>query len=156
MRGRALGREESGQMTVELAVMVPVAIVVALIVYNLLTFVELCAQFDRVSHAAIVTQAVSPAGADYGSNAIQAVRTSIEDAMPQGSCEVDVALEPVSRFGGGTAFAAGPALVRVSCTLRYRPWPSAFSIAGVAFDPPMELVHERSLVVDRYRSGVVM
>ena len=152
---RALAREERGQMTVELAVMVPVAIVVGLIIWNLLTFVELCAQFDRVSHAAIVTQAVSPAGADPRASSILAVRESIERAMPPGSCEVEVRAEAVSRLGGATTFDIGPALTRVTCTLRYRPRPSAFSIAGVSFSPPFELVHERSLVVDRFRSGVV-
>ena len=40
---------QSGQMTVELAVLVPVVIVVALIVANLMEFVDACAAFDRLS-----------------------------------------------------------------------------------------------------------
>ena len=36
------------------------------------------------------------------------------------------------------------------------PAPDAFVIAGVASGTPFQLSHERSLVVDRYRPGVVM
>ena len=39
---RASAREGSGQMTVELAVLTPVVIVVALIVFNLVHFMSLC------------------------------------------------------------------------------------------------------------------
>lgn len=47
MPGRARrGLAARGQMTVELAVVVPAAIVVALIVLNLMWFVEACAAFD--------------------------------------------------------------------------------------------------------------
>ena len=45
---RRLG-SQSGQMTVELAVLVPVVIMVALVVVNLMEFVDACAAFDRLS-----------------------------------------------------------------------------------------------------------
>ncbi|MCH3942361.1 MAG: pilus assembly protein [Atopobiaceae bacterium] len=52
--------EERGQMTVELAVVVPVVVVMALVVFDLMRFVALCARFDRVSLDAVVSQGISP------------------------------------------------------------------------------------------------
>lgn len=39
--------------------------------------------------------------------------------------------------------------------MRYRPWPATVSIAGVGYQAPALLSHERPVVVDRYRAGVV-
>ena len=47
---------QSGQMTVELAVLVPVVIVVALIVANLMEFVDACAAFDRLSLDEVIAE----------------------------------------------------------------------------------------------------
>jgi hypothetical protein len=58
--------------------------------------------------------------------------------------------------GSGGVLSLGPALTRFTCTLATRPWPSAFVMAGVRYEAPLVLRHERTLVVDRYRSGVVM
>lgn len=55
-------RSCSGQMTVELAVLVPVVIVVALTVFNLMRFVSACSAFDRIAADAVVSQGVSPKG----------------------------------------------------------------------------------------------
>ena len=52
----------SGQMVVELAVLVPVVLVVALVGVNLMEFMALCARFDRACLDAVVSHGVSPAG----------------------------------------------------------------------------------------------
>lgn len=154
----ALARDERGQMAVELAVVIPVAIVVALVVYNLCRFVEACATFDRVAPDAVVAQGVSPAGEQSALSSAGQVKTCIEQALNMRSCEVSVAVsgppDPVS--GGGLTFPLSPLLTTYTCTLRYRPWPSGFVMAGVAFRPPVALVHVRTLVVDRFRPGVVV
>ena len=49
---------EEGQMSVELAATLPVVLVVALIILNLMRFVGACAQFDRVAPNAFVSQGV--------------------------------------------------------------------------------------------------
>ena len=151
-------RSERGQMTVELAVMVPVAIVVALVVYNLCRFVEACATFDRVALDAVVSQGVSPAGEQSVNSSAGQVRTCIEQALDLRSCEVEVSVSGASALasGSGLTFPVSPLLATYTCTLRYRPWPSAFVLAGVRFTPPVTLTHVRSLVVDRYRPGVVV
>lgn len=52
--------EEGGQMTVELCVVFPVVIIVALIAVNALLFFADCAQLDRVARNAVTTLASSP------------------------------------------------------------------------------------------------
>ena len=155
----AAARDERGQMAVELAVMLPVGIVVALIVYNLCRFVEACATFDRVAPDAVVAHGVSPAGEQSALSSAGQVKAGIEQALDMRSCEVDVTVSgpPDAAAGiGGLTFPLSPLLTTYTCTLRYRPWPSGFVMAGVAFRPPVALVHVRTLVIDRYRPGVVV
>lgn len=141
----------------ELAVVMPVVLVVALMSYNLARYVALCATFDRVSFDAVVSQGVAPQGTQTRMAAAIAVRDCIEDALeaPR-TCSVEVATESVRESGGGRRLTVSPLLTRFRCTLVFRPWPSSFSIAGVSGRFPLVLRHERSLVVDRYRPGVVM
>ena len=150
-------RDEGGQMTVELAVLVPVIIVVALTVLNLAGFVVACAAFDRIALDAVISQGVSPPGEQSDLVAAQAVSNCITDALGREStCSVEVRLERVFDASGSADLSMAPLLTRFVCILVYRPWPRAFSIAGVAFSPPVALRHQRSIVVDRYRTGVVM
>ena len=152
------GRSQRGQMAVELAVMVPVCIVVGLIVFNLCRFVEACATFDRVAADAVISHGVSPAGEQSIHSSVGSVRESIERALDMRTCEVSVdvsAPEPVPT-GGGLSFPISPLLSTYTCTLRYHPWPGSFVMAGVSFSPPVVLTHERVLVVDRFRPGVVV
>lgn len=163
MRGVSVGmhghhrRAVSGQMAVELAVLMPVVIVVALIVYNLGRFVCLCATFDRVAADAIVSQGVSPSGEQTRSAAEEAVRACIEDALDApDTCMVEVDAEPASRSGGDGLLSMTGLLTRFRCRLLYRPWPSSRTFAGVPYEAPLVLRHECTLVVDRYRPGVVV
>ena len=58
---------KDGQMTVELAVLIPVVVVVALIAINLMEFIDACAAFDVLSSDTVIAQAVSPSqGVDTG------------------------------------------------------------------------------------------
>ena len=148
-------RSSSGQMAVELAVLMPVIIVVSLTVYNLARFVALCATFDRVSLDMVLWQGVSPAGGSGGLPAVDEVRRCIAGALnaPQ-PCEVQVSAERLVSSSSGV-LTTSPLLTRFRCVLVFRPWPSSFVIAGVPYRSPLVLRHERSLVVDCYRSGVV-
>ena len=53
-------------------------------------------------------------------------------------------------------FAISPLLTRYTCTLVYHPWPRLLRMPGVTLEAPLALRHERELVVDRYRPGVVV
>lgn len=142
MRGRA-----SGQMVVELAVLLPVVIVVALISYNVLRFSAACARFDRVALDCVVSQGVSAPGAQASYAAAPLVEAAIREAMG-GDDDLVVA---VSEQAGNL-----PHLTRFTCELSMRPWPSRLTVAGVRLGAPHLLRHERSLTVDRYRPGVVL
>lgn len=148
-----------GQMAVELAAIVPVGIVCALIVFNLCRYVEACALFDRVALDAVISQGVSPPGEQSVGSATAAVEACIRESLDATTCEVSVrasgGAQPAAAPGMLT-FPASPLLVTYVCTLRYRPWPGSFVIAGVPFRPPVSLTHERRLVVDRFRPGVVV
>lgn len=154
----ALGYADSGQMAVELAVLVPVVIVVALTVYNLMRFVELCAAFDHVALDAVISQGVSPEGEQSQMAAAEAVRSCIEEAMGCSACTVRVTASGLTDTAtpGKVTFPVSPLLTRYTCEMTYRPWPGSFVIAGVVYASPFELRHERSLVVDRFRPGIVV
>ena len=159
MTGRGgLWGEERGQMVVELAVVTPVMIVVALVVYNLMVFLGGCARFDRMVPDVVMALAVSPAGddAESGDQAHQ-VAAGLARAMEGVPVEVTVVAQPAwsSPEGGGVGFSFAPHLTRYVCTMSYAPWPGSLSIAGVDAGVPGRLVHVRSFTVDRYRSGVV-
>lgn len=150
--------DRKGQMAVELAVMVPVAIVVGLIVLNLCRFSEACATFDRLAPDAVISHGVSPAGEQSSLASAGSVKACIERGLASPRCEVSVSVtgaEPVT-VGRGLTFPVSPLLTTYTCTLRYRPWPGSFVIAGVAFRPPVALRHTKTLVVDRFRPGVVV
>ena len=150
-------RGTSGQMAVELAVLMPVIIVVALVVYNLARFVSLCATFDRVSMDAVLCAGVAPSGAQTTVRGVEEVEQMLLEAMGNSDvCEVEVRAEQVGSGGGSALLSLAPALTSYTCSLTMRPWPSAFVLAGTRYDAPLVLRHERTLVVDRYRSGVVV
>lgn len=142
-------------MAVELAVLVPVILVAALSAFNLLRYVELCARFDRVALDAVVMQGVSPAGGQDAYALSSAVSQALRDAMGEADCEVTVAVEELSTESGSATLLLAAGTVRYTCTLGVRPWPSSVEVAGVGYRAPALLRHERSLVVDRYRAGVV-
>lgn len=161
MRARAgltgLVGGRSGQMTVELAALVPPAIVVALILFNLMSFVDACAAFDRLALDAVVAHGVAPAGEQTQENGASEVREAIVAALGrEGTCEVTVDVQELEGTGGPEAFVVSPLLRRFVCTLTYRPWPRLLRMPGITYEAPLALEHERSIVVDRYRPGVVM
>ena len=55
-------REERAQATVEMAMIVPVLLVLALIVYNVMIFAGAVARFDRVVPDIVLAHAVAPDG----------------------------------------------------------------------------------------------
>ena len=73
-------REKRAQATVEMAVVAPVMIILALIVYNLMQFACAVARFDRVAPDVVLAQGVSPQGdATLGKTAT--VESALQEAM---------------------------------------------------------------------------
>lgn len=150
------GRYEQGQMTVELAAVMPVAIVMFVAVVSILRYVACCATFDHVALDAVVAYGTSPAGSTLTDNACSEVRQTIEEALDSSSCEVAVSATKAMSDGTPGHLTINPLLVTYTCTLTYRPGVGTVSIAGAEFQSPVALTHERTFVIDRFRPGVVI
>ena len=153
-----MARERSAQATVEMAVIAPVLIVLALISYNLMLFLSAAARFDRVAPDIVIAQGVSPAVDDDGnvvSDASSAIEEALEEAMAGYDVDIEVTLEE-GDLDDGTAFELIGALKTYTCTMSYTPWPSSLTIAGIDMGSPLALSHERDVTIDPWRSGVVL
>ena len=87
-----LAGEERAQATVEMAVVVPVLLVLALIVYNIMLFVAATARFDRIAPDIVAAHAVSPSGESDGStdDSVGVIESQIEGAMAGYDVEIEV------------------------------------------------------------------
>lgn len=151
--------EESAQATVEMVVVVPVLLVLALIVFNLMRFATATARFDRVAPDIVIAHGVSTSGAegsgldDGGAGFIQ---SELENAMEGHGVEVEVSYADADCGEGRDAvLSLAGALRTYSCIMRYKPWPSGLSIAGVSMGAPAALEHVRKVTVDPWRPGVL-
>lgn len=152
---RAL-REGRAQAMVEMAVVAPVLIVLALIVYNIMLFVSATARFDRVVPDIVIAQAVSPAGESTAADVTERIAEQVEGAMGGYDVEVEIACDGEGEAGEGALLSLVGGLRTYRCTMRMRTWPGALSIAGVEMGAPVELSHTRKVVIDPWRPGVVM
>ena len=134
---------ESGQMAVELAVIMPVILVVLVIAIDMLVFASECARFDHLVPQRVLEHAVSPPINCYESDSrAEHIQYALEDDFDRNGASVETSYED-----------AGVALASMSvyhCTLRFTPWP--LSIAGA---PPL-LEHTCSIAVDPYTPGELL
>ncbi len=145
MNGR-MTRGQAGQMTVELAVAMPVMIAIAVIVVNAILFMGECAAFDRLAKDAIRVHAASPG---YGMDA-QACAARVQETLAL-SFDKDfeqVRVEVRDVAGGHLCYEA---------TLSFAPTLFGRSFSGVVFGvalPPVQ--HRAQLVVSPFKPGVVV
>ncbi len=139
------GCDERGQATVELAVVLPIAIIVAVIVVNALAFLGSCATFDRVARQAVCAWGAAPAAGQDSREVASAVKDELERAVGAQNVVVSVRVED-TEFG----------LVRFTARMEYSPTLFGLGlrreIFGIAL-PPM--TREVSMVVDAYKPGVL-
>ncbi len=159
MHVRDLLDERRAQAVVEMAIVTPVLIVLALISCNLMIFAAAVARFDRVVPDIVLAHAVSPAGMASASgeqDVTEVVAAQIEQAMAGYDVEITVERSiGVGEDDGGMLALVG-ALHTYRCTMSYTPWPGGLSIAGVDMGSPLALKHVRETVLDPWRPGVVM
>lgn len=149
---RLLG-EDRAQATVEMAIVAPVMIVLALIAYNVADYSAAVARFDRMAPDVVMAHAVSPEG-EGGVGTSVRVAEYLQEAMEGYRVEVDVACEGGAEEGGSMLdLAVNPTTYR--CIMRYELWPGGLSIAGVDLGAPLALEHERAVVVDPWKPGVI-
>lgn len=153
-----LMRDQQAQATVEMAVVAPVLLVLALITYNLMVFLAASARFDRVAPDIVIAHAVSPSGetGDLEGGAVDVVRSKLEAAMEGYDLEVEVSREGGDEGAGTAVLSLVGGTVTYRCSFRMKPWPQGFSIAGVSMGAPVELTHARLVTIDPWRPGVVM
>lgn len=155
---RSLVGEERAQATVEMAFVVPVLLVLALIVYNIMLFVAATARFDRIAPDIVAAHAVSPSGEGDGSadDGVSVIESQIEGAMAGYDVEIEVTCTEGGASSGDDLLTLIGGLRTYRCSMRMRPWPSSLSIAGVDLGAPVALAHHRDVTVDPWRPGVVM
>ena len=155
---RACLREERAQATVEMAMITPVLLVLALIVYNVMIFAGAVARFDRVVPDIVLAHAVSPGGEGDDSivDASATVQAQIQDAMEGYELQIEVSSEQGTAATDGGLLSLSGTFRTYTCTMRYEPWPGSLSIAGFSLGAPAVLTHERAVTVDPWRPGVVM
>ena len=136
------GREH-GQMAVELAVVMPVILIVLVIAVDMLVFAGECARFDHIAPQRVLAQAASAPMDGYELGArTAAIRAALESDFTKEGSSIEVSYED-----------AGVALASMSvyrCTFRFAPWP--LSIAGA----PELLEHECNIAVDPYTPGELL
>lgn len=143
-RRKKIGKR--GQMTVELCIVFPIAIVIAAIVVNAATFFGYCSEFDRVARNAVRVVAASPEAHQTRSDASGRISAQIRESIdaPNVSCDVS---SSVDAYG----------LETYKATLKY--WPTLFglglktSVLGV---PMPALSHVSSMIVDPYTPGEIL
>lgn len=138
-------KDTRGQMTVELAVVLPVVMVIAVIATNAVHFFALCSLFDRTAHQSIRVYAASPA---YGSDALQCC-SQIEQSLRNTFAENDNVFIQVSYE------AYGVDLQEFTATIHYAPTLFGLKLTDRVFGVALpQLTHMTRFVVDSYRPGI--
>ena len=137
--------DETGQMTVELCVFLPIAIIIATIVMNAMIFFGDCAEFDRLARNAIRVHAASPSYHQTRGDSVDLIRDQIESAFEgrAGDCDVSVS----SDFRGFDTYKASITFDPTLFGMRLRN-----EIFGVRLP---KLSHTTSLTVSAYKPGMI-
>lgn len=142
---RRLQKGEAGQMTVELVAVLPVALIIALVVVNALTFFSECAAFDRLSRNAVRVCATSPGYGQTVADSVAKVQALLDGEMTADNLTVEVGAEQ-------------DALGHACFTMKLRFRPTLFGLGlrdevlGVSL-PALE--HTETITVDSYKPGML-
>ncbi|MDR2956563.1 MAG: hypothetical protein LBU61_00070 [Coriobacteriales bacterium] len=154
-----------GQMTVELAVVFPVALLIVYIMVNSMLFLSACARFDRISAEAVRTMATSPGSDSFG---IRSRAADTEAWLERNFADLDyvqisVTANPVV-FGkldelldpqgdNSVVFSLLPKQECFTCTLSFTPWGMPGELFGVKL---FTVNHTREYVIDPYQPGGIL
>lgn len=133
------------QATVELAVMFPVILIIAVIAVNVLTFFSECSAFDRSFKQVITCIGPNPGyGKDIG-NAKSIVENELNNRFNEDFLDFEVSVENVS--GGFQEFRA---------ILKMHPTLFGMGLRNEIFGVPLpSLTHEQKMVIEVYKPGVI-
>ena len=137
---------ESGQATIELAIAMPVLIIVAVIAVNAMTFFSQCAVFDRVAAEAVRVHATSPPYGQTVDQAASLVKQEVKSQLDAENLEVEVSHGVI-----GTDFD------EFTATLRFYPTLFGMGLRSQVLGVSLPcLTHEAKYVVDSYKPGVIV
>lgn len=143
---RAAFARNSGQVTVELVVAIPVLLIVAVVGVNALLFLGECASFDRQARDAIRVHAAAPGYGQGPGDAASAVQAALSESFNREFEQVRVSVS-----------GASPGLVRYEATLSFTPTLVGRSFSGTVFGTWLSpLEHTTVLVVDPYKPGAIV
>lgn len=134
-----------GQATVELAILFPVVIIIAVIAVNALTFFSTCANFDRAFKQEVASIASSPGYGEGISNIVSLLKNDLNEKFENEFLDFNVSVENIS--GGFQAY---------NGEIRMHPTLFGMGLRSEIFGMPMPtLNHQQKLVVEQYKPGVI-
>lgn len=138
-------RDQKGQMMVELCMLLPVVIVIAVIVVNAIMFFGDCAKFDRISRNAACAVAASPSyGWNPGQSAAE-IQAQVESEMSASNLTSSV-----------DVFVDSNGMETYRATLRFRPTLFGLGLNTEVLGVPLpSLTHTSSITVSPYKPGML-
>lgn len=134
---------EYGQMAVEIAVIMPVILLVLVIVIDMLVFTGECARFDHIaSQHILATTTVAGESESSADDQASVIQSALEDEFAHNGSSVLVSCEDAGQLLSS--------MVVYTCEFRFAPWPLSLSKA------PAFLTHSCSLAVDPYTPGALL
>ena len=167
LSGNSRLRSSRGQMTVELAITVPIIMAVVAIIINTMVYLDVCIRFDRLAADAVRIEAASPGYGAYGTGSrVDRVSALLQQQFADEAdfVRIDVTAHAGADGGAGQGgqsstgsgskpvFSLIPVLETYECTLHYSPWGFKGSFFGVNF---MEMTHTRSYTIDPFKPAVI-
>ncbi len=129
-------------MVVELCVVMPVVLMVAVAVIDGLVFAAAASKFDHLSSQAILAEATSPGGTEFDPDLIGAnVQSLLIEEMEDSHVNIEIA---VSGSGHVCEF---------KCTMSFVPWPLGAGGTVMGMSVPALLEHEPVFCVRPYVIG---
>ena len=138
--------DKSGQMAVELAIVFPIMIIVAVVLVNALSFAGECARFDREARNAIRTEAATPAINENDTGPATRVNDALMSSFSANNESVQVTCEHSSLF-----------TKNYKCKLLWSPTLFGLGLRDEVFGVKLfQLTHECELAVDPHRAGDIL
>lgn len=138
-------RNEKAQATIELAVMFPVILIIAVIAVNATTFFCQCAEFDRVFKQMTVSLGSSPAYGENLSNVRSELKNTLANELDNEFTDFEISIESIS---GNNQVING--------TLKMHLTLFGMGLRDDFFGLPLPtLNHQQKIVLNVYKPGVI-
>ncbi len=152
-------KEQSGQMAVEFALVAPILIITGLILFMLSQYLYLSNKFNHVARQIIVVECVSPLGNETQKEMDGRIQSLIEKQLNQNDIDIEVVSEYIDVKGNvhdREEIHLIPYLKKYTCTMAYHPLFPKGKVAYASINSPFTLNYSCEIVVDPYRSGILV